>query len=233
MRPLAMRHLVASAITVFLATSAAATDNCAADAMIVFDGSGSMAEMGFNNIDEPRIFEARRAVAEAMPQVAQFRRLGLIVYGPDGADECSGITLRFPPRTDAAADVIAAVDALQPAGSTALAAAVEMAAVELDHTRRPATIVLVTDGKDTCGGTPCTLATTLANDGVETTVHIVGFKVRSDFFSWEDNSAADPGVTESVARCLADETGGTYTHAETVQQLVDALIATLGCRLLF
>ena len=42
-----------------------ATDDCAADAMIVFDGSGSMAEMGFNDIDEPRIFEARRAMADA------------------------------------------------------------------------------------------------------------------------------------------------------------------------
>ncbi len=59
-----------------------ATDDCAADAMIVFDGSGSMAEMGFNDIDEPRIFEARRAMADALPQIAQNRRLGLVVYRP-------------------------------------------------------------------------------------------------------------------------------------------------------
>ena len=56
--------------------------------MIVFDGSGSMAEMGFNDISEPRIFEARKAIADVTPDIARDRRLGLIVYGPNGIDEC-------------------------------------------------------------------------------------------------------------------------------------------------
>ncbi len=71
-------------ITVLSATTATATETCTSDAMIVFDGSGSMAEMGFNDINEPRIFEARQAMAEAIPQIAQTRRLGLVVYGQIG-----------------------------------------------------------------------------------------------------------------------------------------------------
>ena len=47
-----------------LSLPAAASEDCTEDAMIVFDGSGSMAEMGFNQIDEPRIFSARRAVGQ-------------------------------------------------------------------------------------------------------------------------------------------------------------------------
>lgn len=83
-------------------TTATAAQDCSTDAMIVFDGSGSMAEMGFNDISEPRIFEARRAIANAVPQIAQTRRLGLVIYGPNGADECSGLDLRFAPIEDAA-----------------------------------------------------------------------------------------------------------------------------------
>jgi len=220
-----------SLIAICAATSVGATDNCTSDAMIVFDASGSMAEMGFNDISEPRIFEARRAVAAAVPDIALNRRLGLVVYGPNGADECSGLDLRFPPIANAADAVIDAVDTLQPGGSTPLTKAVQIAADELNFETQPATIVLVTDGNETCDGAPCTLANDLARNGLDTTVHVIGFKVRSAFFSW--NSENDDEIIESASRCLADQTGGTYTSAENVDQLIEALRATLGCKLLF
>lgn len=204
-----MRILFPAIMAAFCTTNAIATDNCAADAMIVFDGSGSMAEMGFNDISEPRIFEARRAIAETVPDIAKIRRLGLVVYGPNGEDECSGLDLRFRPTANAAGAVINAVNTLEPGGSTPLTQAVRIAAETLEYQTRPATIVLVTDGKETCGGLPCALANELSNDGADTTVHVIGFKVRSTFFSW--NSQSDDSAPESVSRCLADQTGGTYT----------------------
>ncbi|MFK7876177.1 MAG: VWA domain-containing protein [Paracoccaceae bacterium] len=214
-----------------ISTRAIATDNCMADAMIVFDGSGSMAEIGFNDLNEPRIFEARRAMAEAIPEIAKSRRLGLVIYGPNGADDCTGLDLRFAPMDQAGGAIVAAVDRLAPAGSTPLTQAVRIAAQTLDYRKAPATIVLVTDGKETCGGQPCALANELRNDGVDTTVHVIGFKVRSAFFSW--NSQSDDTVSVSASRCLADDTGGTYTSSETLDQLIAALRATLGCKLLF
>ena len=220
-------------ISILTASTASATDNCAADAMIVFDGSGSMAEMGFNDIDEPRIFAARRAVAAAIPQIAAHRRLGLVVYGPNGAEECSGLDVRFAPMANAAGPIIDAVDTLQPAGSTALTEAVRMAAQTLDYQTRPATILLVTDGKETCGGMPCALAADLAAEGVDTTVHVIGFKVRGSFFSWDRLNENDYTTAETVSRCLADRTGGTYASAETLDQMIAAMRASLGCNILF
>lgn len=192
-----------------------------------------MAEMGFNDINEPRIFEARRAMAESIPQIAQNRRLGLMIYGPNGEDECTGLDLRFGPVANAAAPIIDAVNSLEPAGSTALTKAVEIAAQTLEHETRPATILLVTDGKETCGGAPCALASELAATGLETTVHVIGFKVRGSFFSWDRENTNDYTSSESVARCLADRTGGTYASAETLEQLIAAMRDTLGCKILF
>ena len=217
---------------ILLSTPARA--NCTEDAMIVFDGSGSMAETGFNQLDEPRIFEARRAVRTALPQVAPFRRIGLVVYGPGGAGgvgECSGIELRFAPRADAALDVITAVEELEPEGRTALTEAVALAANTLGHPDRPGTVVLVTDGKETCGGQTCALAAELSGTGL--TVHVIGFKVRGEHFGWQSNDAMGYNVTVSVAKCLADQTGGEYVNTETVDQLVAAMTRTLGCKLLF
>ena len=210
-----------------LGASAGHAQGCADDAMIVFDGSGSMAEVGFNLFDEPRIFTARRAVGRIIPEIAALRRLGLVVYGPGGADGCTGVELRFAPVADAAPRILGAVDALQPEGDTALTDAVRLAAGALDG---EGTVVLVTDGKDTCGGAPCRLAAELVGRG-GVTVHVIGFKVRGDFFDWD--GPGDGATIETVARCLADSTGGHYVPTETAEELVAAFRKTLGCELMF
>lgn len=228
------QRVAASAGIAAVLLSSAAHASCTDDAMIVFDGSGSMAEIGFNQIDEPRIFEARRAVRTAMPEVEPFRRIGLIVYGPGGPGSvgaCSGIELRFGPRVDAADAVIASVDALEPEGQTALTEAVALAAQTLGAPETAGTVVLVTDGKETCGGQPCALAADLSGSGV--TVHVIGFKVRGEHFGWQSQGDTDYNNSVSVAKCLAEQTGGEYVSAETVDELVAAMKRTLGCSLLF
>jgi len=215
--------------SLLFALPAPASETCTRDAMIVFDGSGSMSEMGFNNLDEPRIFEARKAVRRAMPPIAKRRRLGLIVYGPSDGDACSSVDLRFPPVRDAAPAIIDAVETLEPTGETPLTAAVQAAADVLGYRENPGIVVLVTDGKETCGGEPCALAAELAK-GADLTVHVIGFRVRGEHFNWDKKGRNDYTDATSVARCLADQTGGKYVPAETVDDLVAALHQTLGCQ---
>lgn len=200
--------------------------------MVVFDGSGSMSETGFNLLEEPRIHEARRAMRAAMPPIAANRNLGLIIYGPGPGDICSNIDLRFGPSPDAAPAIISAVDMLVPSGNTALTEAVSQAADALDYETQPGTIVLITDGKETCGGAPCALAGELVAQGHDLTIHVIGFRVRGDHFSWDKSTADDYANATTVARCLADRTGGTYVAAEGVEELVAALRDTLGCQLI-
>lgn len=221
-------------VTAFAALAALpvhATDNCAADAMIVFDGSGSMAEIGLE-AGPPRIQDARTALRRALPQVEAFRDLGLLIYGPGALDGCSNIDLRFAPVPLAARPVIDAVDALRPGGMTPLSASVRQAAEVLDYRTKPATIVLVTDGNETCGGTPCQLGRDLMADAADFTVHVIGFRARFDFFGWDNPEQSSYTGGDTVAKCLSDETGGTYVSAETVDELVAALNETLGCALI-
>ena len=206
--------------------------DCASDAMVVFDGSGSMAEMGFNLLSEPRILSARRAVRQVMPRLAAARRLGLIVYGPGQGQLCGHVDLRFSPIPDAAPRIIGEIDALAPDGETPLTDAVRQAAEVLDFTRRPGVVVLVTDGKETCGGAPCQLATRLAAEGADLTVHVIGFKVEPAHFNWPNVRASERSPGTTVAKCLADRTGGKYVSTETVEELAAALRETLGCQLI-
>ena len=77
------------------------------------------------------------------------------------------------------------------------------------------------------------LAAELATDLFKNTVHVIVFKVRGTFFSWDRQTDNDYNTSESTSRCLADRTGGTYTSAETLDQLIAALRETLGCQFLF
>ena len=203
---------------------------CTTDAMLVFDGSGSMGEINFDIGPNTRIVDARVAVAEALPDIEALRDVGLVTYGPGGADGCSGISLKFPPRPNAALPIIAEINALSPDGLTPLAASVQVAAKALRYETRPAMIVLVTDGNETCGGTPCALSEALSARAEDLTIHVIGFKFRADLFAW-DNPEQEFGQ-DTVARCLADRTGGMFVTTETVSELAEALRATLGCVLI-
>lgn len=229
-----MRHLLksgvlaATVLAVGLASPLAQISDCSVDAMLVFDGSTSMDEIGFEASADTRIVEARQAVRRAMPGIAPFRRVGLLIYGPGSGGACDNLDLRFAPVPDAADPVIGAVDALRPNGMTPLTEAVRQAAETLDYQRRAGVVVLVTDGNETCGGRPCQTARALSAAAHDLTIHVIGFRAEVDFFAW-NNPEQDPKASTLVARCLSDETGGLFVRTETVDELVSALQRTLGC----
>jgi Ca-activated chloride channel family protein len=198
---------------------------CTQDAMIVFDASGSMA----GNVDQgiattiPRIDEVRGALATVLPSVTHARRVGLITYGPGPYQQCN-VQLNFKPTENAGPLVMQVVNALSPAGKTPLTAAVRNAAEVLDYRHKPGVIVVLTDGEETCGGSPCDLGKELHATAANLTVHIIGYRMKD--FSWTgEQSILD-------AKCLAEENGGLYISTESKQELIDALEKTLGCPML-
>jgi len=218
-----------AALLALFPTVAQAT--CGADAMLVFDGSTSMREANFITGATPKIEDARVAIARAMPQIEDARRVGLMVYGPNtgAADSCSGISVRFAPIENAAAPTIAAINALRPNGLTPLARSVETAAELLDYRNEAAVVVLLTDGNETCGGRPCALSEALVGQAHDLTVHVIGFRMRAhdEYFRW--NNPEQEFGKDNFASCLAAATGGLFVTTETIDELTSALQATLGC----
>lgn len=220
------RLMQAVAFAICLGMPAEAME-CKDDAMLVFDASGSMAETGHNGPGSTRIAEAREALRKTMPDITPFRQMGLVIYGPGTADACNNIDLRFGPAPDAALAIIAAADRVVPDGNTPLTEAVRQAAGVLGGSGRRGDIVLVTDGRETCHGAPCQLAAELASGGLK--VHVIGFRVRGAAFEWQTVGGGDIRNHQTVARCLADRTGGQYVTAESTDDLVAALRDILGC----
>ena len=115
----------------------------------------------------------------------------------------------MPPEAGTADRIIGAAMSLNPRGKTPLSDAVRQAATELKYTEDNATVVLITDGIETCEADPCALATELEAAGVDFTVNVVGFGL-----SDEEGAAV---------KCLADNTGGTYISADDETGLKDAI----------
>jgi Ca-activated chloride channel homolog len=216
---------VALAFAALLAGSATApgaddrTTPCTDDAMIVFDASGSMAGNTVQGLfsDITRIDEVRKALAQVLPTAAKFRKIGLITYGPGPYAQCN-VQLNFRPMPNATEPIMSVVNAINPAGKTPLVEAVKQAAKVLDY---QGTIVLLTDGEETCGGAPCELGKLLKATGESLTVHVIGYQLTG--FSWTGaQSILD-------VQCLAAETGGLYITAKNRQDLIEAFEKTLGC----
>jgi Ca-activated chloride channel family protein len=195
---------------------------CTEDAMIVFDASGSMAGNTVQGLfsDITRIDEVRKALAEVLPNVTKFRKVGLVTYGPGPWGQCN-VKLEFPPMPNAAERIMSVVNAINPAGKTPLVEGVKQAAEVLDYRTEKGVVVLVTDGEETCGGAPCELGKFLKANSRALTVHAIGYQLTG--YSWTG--------AESIldVKCLAEETGGLYITAKNREDLVKAFEKTLGC----
>lgn len=192
-----------------LSLPALAQDTSAAgDTILVFDASGSM----WGQIDGvPKITVARDVVKGLLDDLPPGRRLGLVAYGHRRKGDCKDIQTLVPVGGDRAA-IAKAIAAMNPVGKTPMTAAVEQAAEALKFTENEATVILVSDGQETCHADPCEAAAKLAKMGVGLTVHTVGFGL---------------GVEEAGAKgelqCMADATGGRFFVADDADELRDAL----------
>ncbi|SMR82106.1 von Willebrand factor type A domain-containing protein [Aliiroseovarius halocynthiae] len=183
------------------------------DLMVVFDASGSMwGQVG----GQAKIEIARSVFADISGDwLGSGQSVGLIAYGHRRKGDCSDIEMLSPPSTGATAGLAGIVQGLSPRGKTPLTQAVRMAAEELKYTENAATVVLLTDGKETCNLDPCAVGAELEQLGVNFTAHVVGFDIREQ-------------AEKAQLQCLAQATGGRYVDARDAKSLADALSSVSG-----
>ncbi|MHB1103236.1 MAG: vWA domain-containing protein [Devosia sp.] len=204
--------LIRKLVPAFLALALSALPVAAAErTIIILDGSGSM----WTQIDgEARISIARETLDGVLGSLPDDLELGFMTYGHREKGACDDIELLVEPATGTAAAISEAAAAINPKGKTPISAAVRQAAEALRYTEDKATVILITDGIETCEADPCALASELEGLGVDFTTHVVGF-----------------GLTDeegAQVACLAENTGGRYFQASDAGALADALTTTVA-----
>jgi Ca-activated chloride channel family protein len=156
---------------------------------------------------------AKKVMKELIQAIPQNFHTGLMAYGHRKKGDCKDIEMLIPLGAHDPETMIQKVLALSPKGKTPLSASVQKAAKALRYTEQKATVVLVSDGLETCDMDPCALARELAMSGVDFKVHVVGFGLSK-------------GDQERL-RCLADQTGGLFLAANDADSLLKALKTTM------
>ena len=193
-----------------------ATPTGAPKILLAFDASGSMLTddgNGTRKIDAAK--DAAVALLDTLPDSTE---IGLRVYGgtlpsrPIGP-ACRDSKLVLPMgRVDRnRAQAEQQIRSFRGRGRTPIAYALEQAATDLG-TGSSRTIVLVSDGKDTCQPpSPCSVAQRVAKGGVEMRIQAIGFNV-------------DPEARAEL-ECIASAGGGVYRDATDAQSLREELRA--------
>jgi Ca-activated chloride channel family protein len=206
-----MRSFLAGVVVcvgvVLAAGSAAAADR----AIIVLDGSGSMwGQIG----GKPKLEIARETLRTVLGSVPSEMELGLMAYGHRQKGACTDIELIVQPAAGTGGAIADAADKMRFLGMTPLSEAVRLAAEELRYTEEKATVIVITDGIETCEADPCALAHELEQSGIDFTAHVVGF-----------------GLSDEEGRkvaCLAEITGGKFIQAKDASSLDEALTQTVA-----
>ncbi len=190
----------------FLASAAVAQDR--PRAILVLDASGSM----WGQIEgKAKITIAQEVIGDLLQTLPPEQVLGLTAYGHRRKGDCTDIETIIAPEGDQRAAIGAAVNGFKPKGKTPMTDAIIAAAEALKYTEEAATVILVSDGVETCNPDPCAAARLLEATGVNFTAHVIGFDVGSD------------ATALAQMKCLAEETGGTFTTAANAAELGDAL----------
>ncbi|WP_306213990.1 VWA domain-containing protein [Actinoplanes sp. RD1] len=180
---------------------------------LVLDVSGSMRAADIDG--ETRIAVAKRAfnaTVDALPETTQLgiRVLGATYPGDDKKKGCKDTQQIVPVGQVDRTAAKAAIADLKPTGFTPVGLALRKAAEDLGDGGSARRIVLITDGEDTCTPPdPCAVARELAAQGTSLVVDTLGL--------------TPDEKTRKQLVCISTATGGTYTAAQSEEELTDRI----------
>ncbi len=182
---------------------------------LILDASGSM--NGVTSEGEIKITAAKEAVKEVVENLPDELEIAFRAYGHQSVTEkhdCEDTRLlvEFGTVKTNRSKIISSLEGLQAKGYTPITYVLNLAVNDFPEreTEGGKTIILVSDGKETCEGDPCATAKELKDkQEVDLVVHTVGFGVDS--------------VTRRQLECISKVTGGDYFSASNTDDLTEML----------
>ena len=181
--------------------------------LLIMDASGSMNSEGPDG--EPLIEGAKQALHGVVDALPDGVHVGLRVYGhrypnTDRTNGCADTELISPVAPLDRDALNATIDGYQAMGYTPIGLSLQQALDDLPP-EGPRSIVLVSDGEDTCAPPdPCQVAAEVRAEGVDLVIHTVGFALPDE-------------ASRTQLECIAEAGGGEFHDVSTADELADTL----------
>lgn len=208
-----MHRLILNALFLsFTAFSATAQAEDAPGVYIIYDSSNSM--WGALPDGSRKYEAARAAMNELASQEFNGAEVALRMYGHRRKDDCSDseLVIGFSNPAQSQAAMIDAMSAVRPTGRTPIDLSLRQALA--DFGPRSGTIILISDGIESCDADPCALVRAWRNKDVKIDVHVVGLGLT--------------GKERAAMQCISDAAGTPYRDAFSASELADTLTTTVS-----
>ncbi len=173
----------------------------AARTVLVLDASGSM----WGQISgQAKIAIAKEVLTDLINDLPNESHAGLVAYGHRSKGDCRDVEELVPLQPIDKKSLIAKIKAISPKGKTPITLSIRKTAEKLKSIEEETTIILVSDGKETCEGDPCALVKELKEAGIRFTMYVIGFDVGE--------------VEKAQLECIAKAGGGQYFTAKNAQE---------------
>lgn len=178
----------------------------AGNIMFILDASNSM----WGQIDgRPKIEIAKSVLANLVRDLPEGTSSGLIAYGHRfdfKLKNCDDMELISGWNPNMGTEIEQLLSYVTPKGQTPIAQTLteSIAWVQMDNPENP-TVVLITDGVETCEGDPCSAAKALADAGIGARVHVVGFDLSPE--------------ERAKVECISANGNGKYFDAQNADEL--------------
>ncbi len=177
--------------------------------VIILDASGSM----WGHVEgQSKISIAKDTLTELIEKLPDTVAAGLVAYGHRKKGDCGDVEELVPLAPMDRARLKKAVKALSPKGKTPITESIRRTAEGLRSVEQETTIMLVSDGKETCDDDPCALVKELKDSGLKLVVDVIGFDVTDE--------------ERQQLECIAENSGGTYYSAKNADQFRKAVVQT-------
>ncbi len=201
-----LKPLFSTFFALFTSAAFAQTTTSDTDVLFILDGSGSM--WGRVN-DVEKIVVAKDVMTGLIEGLPEGIDTGLITYGHRARGSCDDIEVIASPGVTSRSDLLDALAGITPLGKTPIADSLLQAGEVLRENENAVSVVLVSDGIESCEGDPCATAAQLRQQGIDVKIHVVGFDV-------------DAEAQEQLS-CIAEAGGGEYYQAGSADALSEAL----------
>ena len=195
----------------FLLAFAAAADNTRG-IYIIYDSSNSM--WGILPDGTRKYEAARQAMSKILEQEFQGSDIAFRMYGHRAKSDCADTQLIVPfgAPEDARDKVLDAVNSAQPTGKTPIDLSLRRALEDFGD--RSGSIILVSDGIESCGTDPCALVRQWKEKNIDISIHVVGLGIK--------------GKEREAMQCIANAAGTSYRDAFAAEELAESLASVVS-----
>lgn len=175
--------------------------------IFIYDASGSM----WGQIDGISKMEiATDVLSTSVNNLPNNQNIGLVAYGHRREGDCRDVEFMVGMDNNDKNLINQSLTGIRPLGRTPLAYSATEVINTLRESEEKATVILVTDGTESCDGNICEVVQAAKDEGIDFKLHIIGFGLQ--------------GEETTQLQCAATAGGGQYYDAENAESLSEVLI---------